>query len=218
LRAFLLWWERETEPDDWNNPLHNVKPPRQKIDPIPGVPLEDVKAMLATCGTDFFGIRDKAILLFLFDSGARVSEFRALNREDVDPISGAVVIKKGKGGKGRTVFIGRKARKALRMYLKLRSDNSPALWVTQTSERLQVGSLQDVLKRRSILAAVPVASPHDFRRAFALNMLRSGCNQVSLSRLMGHSDLTMLNRYLALVLDDLQDAHEQYSPADRWLS
>lgn len=217
LRAFLLWWEREAEPDNWKTPLRNIKPPKQQTDPIPGVPIDDVKAMLATCGIDYFGIRDKAILLCLLDSGARASEFCALDYDDVDTTGGAVTIRKGKGGKSRTVFLGKKARRALRAYLKLRSDGSPALWVTKEGERLKVVSLQDVLKRRARQAAVSGGSPHDYRRAFAVNMLRNGCDLVSLSRLMGHSDLSTLNRYLALVQDDLRDIHEQNSPADRWL-
>jgi len=41
-------------------------------------------------------------------------------------------------------------------------------------------------------AGIPPPSPHDFRRAFALNMLRQGCDIFVLQRLMGHSDLTVI--------------------------
>lgn len=151
------------------------------------------------------------------DSGARVGEFTALNCDDIDPTDGAVTIRKGKGNKGRTVFLGKKARRALRAYLRLRSDGSPALWVTRDGERLQVGSLQDVLKRRAILAGVPVASPHDYRRSFALNMLRAGVDIYNLAKLMGHADISVLRHYLALLDDDTRAAHDKGSPADKLL-
>lgn len=217
LRTFIHWWADEVEPENWKNPLLKVKPPKLKTDPIPGVPVDDVKAMIATCGADFFGVRDKAILFCLLDSGARVGEFTALNCDDIDPTDGAVIIHKGKGNKGRTVFLGKKARRALRAYLKLRSDDSPALWVTKDGERLRIGSLQDVLKRRAILAGVPVASPHDYRRSFALNMLRAGVDIYNLAKLMGHYDISVLRHYLALVEDDIRAAHEKGSPVDRLL-
>jgi site-specific recombinase XerD len=60
LRAFLLWWERETEPEDWINPLAKVKPHRFTDEPIEGAKIEDIKALLSTCGDDWTGTLDKA--------------------------------------------------------------------------------------------------------------------------------------------------------------
>ncbi|MCX6065486.1 MAG: phage integrase N-terminal SAM-like domain-containing protein, partial [Chloroflexi bacterium] len=91
VRAFLLWWEREAEPDDWKNPIKKVRAPKVSLAPLEPVPMLDVKAMLDTCGDDFTGARDKAILLCLLDSGARAREFLALSLADVDYISGAVI-------------------------------------------------------------------------------------------------------------------------------
>jgi len=107
-----------------------VKRPKVAHEPIEPVPIEDIRAMLATCGNDFTGLRDRAILLCLLDTGARMREFLALNVADVDMIGGAVIIRKGKGRKPRTVFLGKKSRKALRTYLRQRTDEAPALWVT----------------------------------------------------------------------------------------
>ena len=47
---------------------------------------------------------------------------------------------------------------------------------------------------------------HTFRRCFALWSLRSGMSIYALQQIMGHSDLTVLRRYLALVEQDLADA------------
>jgi site-specific recombinase XerC len=130
VRAWLYWFEREAEPDGWKNPMLKVKRPKVAHEPIEPVPIEDIRAMLATCGNDFTGLRDRAILLCLLDTGARMREFLALNVADVDMIGGAVIIRKGKGRKPRTVFLGKKSRKALRTYLRQRTDEAPALWVT----------------------------------------------------------------------------------------
>jgi len=52
---------------------------------------------------------------------------------------------------------------------------------------------------------------------YALTMLRNGVNVITLSRLLGHSDLTVLRRYLAQTDDDLREAHAKASPVDNWL-
>ena len=79
--------------------------------------------MCDTCGDNFTGVRDRALLLCLLDTGARAREFLALNLDDVDFVSGAIDIRKGKGGKSWMVFVGKKSRKALRAYIRLRSDS-----------------------------------------------------------------------------------------------
>jgi site-specific recombinase XerD len=215
VRAFLRWYEAEAEPEGWVNPIRKVKPPKVTNEPIKGVTTEDIKAMLETCGGDFIGIRDRALLLCLLDTGARAAEFMALNISDVDFVSGAVDIRKGKGGKSRTVFIGRKSRKALRAYIRARTDNESALWVTKSGGgRLAVKSLRQVLVRRADLAGVPVPSPHDFRRAFALALLRAHVDIFSIQKLMGHAGLDVLRRYLAQNTDDVREAHERGSPVD----
>src|SRR5687768_16120118 len=58
-------------------------------------------------------------------------------------------------------------------------------------------------------------SPHTARHTFAVNFLRGGGNLFELQALMGHSDLTILRRYVALAENDLAQAHRQASPADR---
>jgi len=131
LRTFLFWWEEETEPENWKNPIRKVRAPKLVIEPIEGVSLETVRQLVKACKRGAFtGDRDIAILFCLFDTGARASEFLDLNLEDVNQARGEILIRKGKGRKPRCVYTGRTARKALRKYLKHRSDDCPALWVT----------------------------------------------------------------------------------------
>src|SRR3990170_6646240 len=212
LRTFLRWYENEVEPEGangvrWKNPIRKIKAPRIGTEPLEPADLNSIKAMLAVCDKSFLGLRDAAILLFLLDTGARAREALAINLEDVNLVSGAILVKSGKGRKPRVVYLGKASRKAVRAYLRSREDDCPALWVGQSGQRLSYTGLRAILVRRARQAGVKAPSLHSFRRAFALNMLRAGVDVYSLQALMGHSDLTTLRRYLKLATDDLQAAH-----------
>lgn len=55
---------------------------------------------------------------------------------------------------------------------------------------------------------------HDFRRAFALSMLRSGTDIFTLAKLMGHKGITVLQRYLKQTHQDTEEAHRRSSPVE----
>jgi len=218
LRAFFNWWQEETDSD--TNPIAKVKAPKVPQEPLEPLSLKDLKAMLRTCERRTFkGDRDRAILLCLLDTGTRASEFLSLNVGDVNLGTGAVLVKRGKGDKSRMVFLGAKARRELLRYLRHRPEVKDAdpLWVTRNGKRLTYGGLRGIMRRRAKKAGVPTPSLHGFRRAFALLCLRSGVNIYSLQRLMGHSDLSVLRRYLKQTEDDLRLAHEAGGPVDNWL-
>jgi integrase/recombinase XerD len=217
LKTFLRWYEREYEPENWRNPIAKVKAPKLDIQPLQPVGVETLTAMLETClpRGDKLADRDRAILLCLLDTGARITEFLSLNVQDVDAVTGAVRIQRGKGGKPRSVYLGERSRRALRAWLRHIEDDSGPVWRKRTGERMKYESVRMMFVRRARLAGVPEPSPHDFRRAFALQSLRAGMDLLTLSRLLGHADLQMVRRYVAQTDDDLQAAHTQYSPVDR---
>jgi integrase/recombinase XerD len=209
LKLFFNWYEYEL--GEWDNPIRKVHPPRVPQKVIDPISLDDFTKMLPYCN-----IRNEAILLFLLDSGARAAEFLSLDVNDVNLISGAVFIKNGKGGKSRTVYIGSRTRKALRKYLKERKKDSQYLWTTSTGKKMTYTSLNMTIKRIAEKAGVKPPSPHDFRRAFCLNMLKSGTDLLTLAQLMGHSGITTLRLYTKLSRDDTMLAHKQ-GGVDKWL-
>jgi integrase/recombinase XerD len=215
VKAYLRWYEYEVDPPDWRNPIRRVKPPRVSLEPLEPAGLDIVQALLDTCAPDILGARDRALLLALLDTGARARELLAFSRTDCNPTTGAVLVRHGKGDKPRTVFLGRRARSALRAYLKLRRDDHPALWLAETGVPLGYSGLRGMVQRRAKTAGVAAPTLHAFRRAFALNMLRAGVDVITLARLMGHASLTVLQRYLKQMPDDLQAAHALGSPADQ---
>lgn len=212
LRAFLRWLEaEEVMPPVWRNPIAKVKPPRVPENVLEPVPLGDVARLLSACKDP----RDRAIFLLLLDTGARAQEVCSMSLVDVELSSGAITIPKSKSGKPRTVFVGRRTRRAVRAYLRTRRDNSPALFVSTFDDRLTYSGLRQILRRRARQAGIIEPTLHQFRRAFALNFLRNGGDVYALQRLMGHSDLSVLRRYLKLTDQDTQSAHAKYSPADK---
>ncbi|HBG73955.1 MAG TPA: hypothetical protein DEP80_04125 [Anaerolineae bacterium] len=71
-----------------------------------------------------------------------------------------------------------------------------------------------MLRRRSQEANLEGSTAHDFRRAFALAMLRNGVDVFTLAKLMGHEGITALQRYLKQTNQDTEAAHRRAGPVD----
>ena len=216
-RAFLRWaWtEYELAPPC---PILKVRAPKLAQEPLEPVPLPDLRAMLTTCQRrTWAGDRDRALLLALLDTGARASEFVALDVADVNLGSGAVKVKHGKGGKWRVVFLGAQSRREVLRWLRFRGAAPGALWIARDGKRLTYAGLRQVVRRRALAAGVAIPSLHSFRRAFALACLRGGMDVYALQKLMGHAGLDVLRRYLRQTEQDLQAAHVKAGPVDRLL-
>ena len=124
LRAFFQWLvKEEIMAAHWKNPMQKVKAPKVVLGPLDPISIEDIRALINTCQRgNLIGERDRAIFLFLLDTGARAQELCNMNIKEIDMNTGAVMIRYGKGGKTRMVFMGRKTRRALRAYLRMRQD------------------------------------------------------------------------------------------------
>lgn len=214
LRTFLRWYWEECEPV-YKNPIDKVQAPKVELELLEPANIEVVNKILNTChGKDFTSLRDRAIILLLMDTGLRANELTALDISDLDPIRGELLIRQGKGRKGRVVFIGKKTRKAIRVYITARSCSNPALFQTDEGERLAYEGLRQLVRRRSERAGAPQPTLHSFRRFFALSYLRNGGDVFTLQRLMGHADLQILRRYLNQCTGDLEKGHNQFGPVD----
>ena len=104
VRAFLRFAYEE----GWIEEPVTERMPRVEQKRMEVLSREDVKRVLRVCGT-----RDRAQVMTLVDSGLRRGEALALNWEDVDLHTGAVHVRRGKGGKARVTYIGAKTRRAL---------------------------------------------------------------------------------------------------------
>jgi site-specific recombinase XerD len=147
----------------------------------------------------------------------RASELIALNVGDIDLKSGVVTIKLGKGQKERTTYVGAVTRKQLKRYFAARGvlkAHTPAFVADKSGDRLSLSGLVQLMDRLRTRSKIATCTCHTFRRTFAIMCLRNGMNIYVLARLMGHADISILRQYLALVENDLQDAHARYGAVD----
>jgi len=216
LRTFLYWWENEVEPEGWKNPIRKVKAPKLSTDPLEPVSTDDVRTLVETCkaGT-FHGVRDKAIIQILLDSGVRASELCNLDLADVDTTDGGITVKQGKGRKPRVTFAGKQARRALRKWLRWRGNKSGALFVTGEGDRLSYWGLREILRRRAAQAGIKEPGAHDFRRAFCLGQLQAGVPETTIARLMGHTSTQLIARYAKQTKSNLGEQYRSLLDGDK---
>lgn len=216
LRAFVYFWRDEVEPENWKNPFEKVAAPKIRTAPLQPIEISEIQKLLDACNASNGRTtqRDAAIILSLADTGLRAAELLSINLDEIDLISGEIFIKSGKGDKSRYVYLGKKARLAVRRYLRNREDDHPALWLSEQGSQLTYWGLRQVIRRRAKDAGIDPPGLHSFRRFFALACLRNGMDLHTLRRLMGHADLQMLQRYLKLSNDDLQSGHKLAGPVD----
>jgi site-specific recombinase XerD len=215
IRTFCNFLVREELLDV--SPFAKVKMPRLEKKVLPALTSEEVKAILRACEYE----RDKALVLFLLDSGVRASELCALNVGDVDS-EGAVTVRKGKGAKGRLTYIGARTRKQLLRYFALERGGKPEadtpLFTSQRGgDRLTYWGLAQALKRLKKASGVKHCAPHAFRRTMAIHSLRNGMNIYLLARMLGHADIHVLKHYLDIVQADVQTAAKQSGVVDNLL-
>lgn len=186
--------------------------------------------------------RDRALILFLLDTGVRAAELCALTISDVDLKSGsAVVVGKSRlnagQGKRRVVQFGNQTRKALWEYATHRSSPPSLLlppggggqgwgsglagglgpfFTTADGRPLDRRHLATHLRRLGARAGIPNVYTHRFRHTFAITYLRNGGDAFTLQQLLGHSSLDMCRRYLALAQADCAAVHRRAGPVDNW--
>jgi len=207
LRTFLRWYADEN--DLPNSPISKVPAPRVPVVAREGVSPATVHALAKTGN-----VRDKAIFYALFDTGCRAGEFLSINVDDLNQATGEILLRETKSKTPRVVYLGKQSRRAVRRYLRHRQDNHPALWITVRSERLSYEGLRYVVIRRAKDMGIDPPALHDFRRGFAVAMLRNGIDLYRLAALMGHKGIHVLERYLKLTNQDVREAHRKHSPID----
>jgi integrase/recombinase XerD len=171
--------------------------------------------------------RNTAIILTLLDTGLRLGELCRLQVGDVDLTTGAVQVSpfgSGRKTKARQVYLGKAARRAVWLYLSSRDDlgagcNADArapVFITDENRAMTENSVSLFLRGLGARAGIAHVHAHRFRHTFAIQFLRGGGDVFSLQRMLGHSTMEMVRRYLALADADDAEAHRRASPADRW--
>jgi site-specific recombinase XerD len=153
------------------------------------------------------GRRDYAILMLLYNTGLRVGELCALNREDIRLAAegwGALQVV-GKGRRLHRLPVNRPAADALLAYLADRDDSEPALFLNRSGGRFSVRGIALLVNRYLRAAGITDRSgPHVLRHTFATHALRARPNLRAVQELLGHAWVTTTQRYTHLEAEDLQ--------------
>jgi integrase/recombinase XerD len=166
------------------------------------------------------GVRDKAILEFLYATGARVSEATTLTLSQLFLEDGMVRLF-GKGSKERIVPIGKVAIKYINNYLStLRpilvkpSKRTDAVFLNQDRgtglSRMAIWNIiQEYTKAAGIVKHI---TPHTFRHSFATHLLEGGADLRIVQELLGHSDISTTEIYTHIDRSYLKEVHRQFHP------
>ena len=181
-------------------------------------PMDDVKKILDAIGTGTFSsLRDTALLLFSIDTGIRPSEALQLRPSDIDAHLRRAVIRAAtaKTRTGRNVYFSERTAAMIDRLIQVRPqewDNAVPVFCTSYGNAWNTHAWTVQLRRYAQKAGLKRFSAYDLRHQYAIQYLRNGGDVFTLQRGMGHSTLSMTERYLALSDDDVRRAHEKASP------
>jgi integrase len=124
---------------------HCGRPPRNKGRQYPADPptVEEIVAVMRTAGDTAHGLRVRALIVVLWRAGLRISEALALAESDLDPVSGAILVRRGKGGKRREIGMDRWGWQQIQPWIEFRP----------TSARRRVAVRHERTHRRAALVS-----------------------------------------------------------------
>lgn len=207
IHAFFEWAANEGYVD--KNPcrsIKNIKYERIQKKPLSEMELERIRL---TCHT----VREKAMIEFLYSTGARVTEACIAKKSDVNFYNGEVVVL-GKGNKHRKTYLNARSKLLLKQYLDSRDDESEYLFV---SERKPHGALKKEAVERMIHIIGQRAeidrplTPHLFRHTLATLLLQRGTPITEVQKILGHVNINTTMIYARVADEDVRASHMKYA-------
>ncbi len=183
---------------------HRGRPPRNKGEQYPADPptVEEIVAVMSTVADRADGHRLRALIVLLWRAGLRISEALSLQESDLDRTRGAVLVRRGKGGKHREVGMDRWAWDQLESWLEIRRELpiGALLCVIHgptAGRRWEPSAARKQLHHAAAAAGVRRRfAPHQLRHAHAVEMAHEGVPLVVIQRQLGHAHLGITSIYL----------------------
>jgi integrase/recombinase XerD len=200
------------------DPARQVRPPAPPRRLPKAISVDEVERLLAAASPI---LRDRALLEFLYGTGARISEAVGLDVDDLDLAGEPAVRLSGKGGKQRIVPVGSYARQALEAYLVRarpalaaagRGSPAPAVFLNARGGRLTRQGAWMVLRAAAGRAGLDQVSPHTLRHSFATHLLDGGADVRVVQELLGHSSVTTTQIYTLVTVDRLREVYAAAHP------
>lgn len=218
IRSFLRWLTKNDFEVMSADKIELPKITERQVKFLTG---EQVERLLnAPTLSNLGGKRDKAILELLYSTGLRVSELCKLDRDMVNLERREFGIV-GKGGKGRVVFLSKRAADWISGYLAERPDHYRPLFIQHRGEpdpttpdekmRLSCRTIQRMIKKYARKVKLPVdATPHIMRHSFATDLLMAGADIRSVQEMLGHKNIQTTQIYTHVTHKHLKDIHEAF--------
>ena len=219
------------------DPARQVPPPSPPKRLPKAISLGEVERLLDAAGpgpddlsADPRLLRDRALLEFLYGTGARISEATGLDIDELQLGADPVVRLIGKGSKHRVVPVGSHAVRALEAYLvrarpglaqRAASRRAPgrgvcpAVFLNARGGRLTRQGAWGVLHAAAARAGLDPAadvSPHTLRHSFATHMLDGGADIRVVQELLGHASVTTTQVYTLITVDRLREVYASSHP------
>lgn len=184
--------------------IREIRPARfehPQINYLEGSEMVDLVRAIDPAG----GWRDRALLLLLYNTGARVQELVDLNIDDLrlDPVPIATL--RGKGRKQRTCPLWARTVEALRAWLAERGGSEQALFLNRHGRRLSRSGVAHILDKLAARAGLDPRhadkiSPHVIRHTTAMHLLQSGVDITTIAAWLGHAQLETTHAYIEIDL------------------
>ncbi len=211
------------------DPARDVAPPAPPRRLPKAITVAEVERLLDASGpgpgdpsAEPRSLRDRALLEFLYASGARISEATALDVDELRLDGDPVVRLAGKGGKDRVVPVGSYAARALEAYLvrsrpalaaaSRRVSVSPAVFLNARGGRLTRQGAWGVLRAAAGRARLADVSPHTLRHSFATHLLDGGADIRVVQELLGHASVATTQVYTLITVDRLREVYASSHP------
>jgi integrase/recombinase XerD len=204
--AFFSWCDKEEYLKD--NIAKKVETPKLPKKILEGFTFEEVEAMInAFTYNSYFEARNKAIIAMMSDCGLRAIEIRGLLTKNVKE---ATILVNGKGNKERMLFVSPALKKILikyermkKQYFKNKIFQGENYFLSYMGNEISHVGLYNVIREAGKRAGVngKRVSPHTFRHFFSVQCILNGIDIYTLSKLLGHSDVTTTERYLQSLED-----------------
>ena len=221
LRAFFNWLEREYIIK--KNPMKKVKQLKTNRKAKEYIGDEDFKKLVSHFDKSYFSEhRDYAMIMLMFDSGMRLGECSCLLVDDIDLARKQVYLRAEitKGRKDRVVYFSARTETILRRWLQYKDRYIESDYIFPVkSSGINVGvevfetNFKNYLRRAGLNERI---TPHCLRNNFAKRCLMNGMDIYTLSRLLGHSSVTVTEQaYLDLTDEDIGKRYQHFSPVSR---
>ena len=218
-RAFFSWCGRMGYTVD--HPFKGIPNVRTDTKVIKPFTKSDISKLLTCCDpATEYGLRFRAIILFLLDTGIRRAELEGLDIDDVDLDLGRAFIRHGKGRKQRVVPFSVEPARIIGEYInRYRTETSGPLFLRidrgggrRPFNKYHLGTL---FQRLGHEAGVH-ANPHRFRHTFATWAIQAGAREIDVQYLLGHSPAVRTRRYAATYDASMAaNRHGSFSPASQ---